>query len=278
MFPKRKMSPVLKWAGGKTQLLKEILSNAPEGYNRYFEPFVGSGAVLLALQPQSVLINDTNEQLINLYRQLKDNLSAIKATINTLDGMPCDKEFYYSVRERYNRKIEVHSLDAECAALMVWINKHCFNGLYRVNSKGLFNVPYNNRSTGKSIDEFNLDNISEYLQSSDVEICCKDFEQACSDVSSGDFVYFDSPYIPESETANFTSYTGGGFTSRDHERLAALFRELDGRGAKVMLSNNDVPLVYDLYDGYNIRSMDVKRMINCDASRRKGKEVLVTNY
>lgn len=274
----RSMSPVLKWAGGKTQLLDPILAAVPEKYNRYFEPFVGGGAVFLALAPRQAFINDSNEQLINLYRQLKSNPAEIAEVINKLDAVTCNKEFYYSIRELYNEKISAHILDTECAALMIWINKHCFNGLYRVNSKGLFNVPYNNKVSGKSINAANIAAIGRYLQKADVTITCQDFEAACRDVTAADFVYFDSPYVPVSETAYFTDYTKDGFSFAEHKRLAEFFKHLDKIGAKLMLSNNDVPLVHELYKGYNIQSLNVKRMINRNASKRVGKEVIVTNY
>lgn len=274
----RQMSPVLKWAGGKTQLLDPIMAKMPKTYNKYYEPFIGGGAVWLAVMPEHAVINDINEQLINLYRQMKENAETVIAYVNELDSVSCDKDFYYNIRERYNAKIASCTLDAECAALMIWINKHCFNGLYRVNGKGLFNVPYNNKANGRSIDESNLSAIAEYLQHADIVIACRDFEDVCKDVCAGDFVYFDSPYIPVSDTADFTDYTKGGFTLDDHKRLSLLFHRLDGIGAKVMLSNNDVPLVYELYNGYMIQSLDVKRMINRNASKRTGKEVIVTNY
>ncbi|WP_337527578.1 DNA adenine methylase [Anaerotignum faecicola] len=273
-----KMSPFLKWAGGKTQLLEPIAARIPETYNRYFEPFIGGGAVFLSLAPSQAFINDINRQLINLYRQIKENPDAVIKIVNTLDAKPCNKEFYYTIREHFNKKISSNSFDAECAAFMIWLNKHCYNGLYRVNKKGLFNVPYNNKVNGKSIDENNLRTISSYLQKSDVTINCLDFEAFCQDVRSGDFVYFDSPYIPESATANFTSYTTNGFSFTDHERLAALFKYLDKIGAKLLLSNNDVPFVHHLYSGYHIQPLDVKRMINRNGAKRTGKEVLVTNY
>lgn len=274
----RRMSPVLKWAGGKTQLLEPITARMPKAYNCYYEPFIGGGAVFLTVSPDKAVINDINEQLVNLYRQLKSNVTSVISAIRELDSATCDKEFYYHVRQRYNSKITSNDFDAECAALMIWLNKHCFNGLYRVNGKGLFNVPYNNRVNGKSIDEDNLTAISEYLQKADVTITCLDFEEVCKNVCADDFVYFDSPYVPVSETADFTDYTKGGFSLEDHKRLAALFRRLDSVGAKVMLSNNDVPLVHELYDGYNIQSLSVKRMINRNASKRTGQEVLITNY
>ncbi len=274
----KKMSPALKWAGGKTQLLEHIAENMPAEYNNYYEPFIGGAAVLFAISPKRAFINDVNEQLISLYTQLKDNVESVISKVNEMDAVPCTKELYYSIREQYNTKISNHILDAECAALMIWINKHCFNGLYRVNSKGLFNVPYNNKKSGKSIDENNIRAISEYLRSADIRITCLDFEKACDGVTYGDFVYFDSPYVPESVTASFTDYTTDGFALADHERLAELFKRLDGIGAKVMLSNNDVTLVRTLYDGYNIQSLNVKRMINSKAGKRTGREVLITNY
>ncbi len=274
----RSMSPVLKWAGGKTQLLENIINNMPKEYNRYYEPFVGGGAVFLAVSPKEAVLNDINVQLINLYQQLRSNHTEMLKELEELDSQECNKDFYYEVRNKYNKKIEKNELDAECASLMVWLNKHCFNGLYRVNGKGLFNVPYNNRVGGKSADDNNVIAISNYLNENNIKITCMDFEKVCESVCEGDFVYFDSPYIPESETADFTDYTKEGFSLDDHKRLAELFKKLDASGAKLMLSNNDVPLVHSLYNGFNIRSLDVKRMINRNASKRRGKEVLVTNY
>lgn len=272
------MRPVLKWAGGKTQLLDAISARMPTVYNDYYEPFIGGGSVLLFLRPEKAYINDTNEQLINLYIQIRDNAESVIEVVTELDSSSCDKEMYYRIRERYNTKITSNELDFECAALMIWINKHCFNGLYRVNGKGTFNVPYNNRIAGNSIDDVNLMRISEYLRGAEVQISCSDFEDACKNVKENDFVYFDSPYVPQSETADFTDYTKDGFSLRDHERLADLFRRLDRIGAKVMLSNNDVQLVHELYSGYEIQHLDVRRMINSNASHRKGREVLITNY
>lgn len=273
-----KITPALKWAGGKTQLLGAIRENLPEKYAAYFEPFVGGAAVLLDLQPQKAVINDMNGQLINLYIQLKDAADDVIQEVKKLDTTPCTREIYYATRERYNKKITEHTMDAEAAALLIWLNKHCFNGLYRVNRQGLFNVPYNNRVNGKSIDEANIKAIGEYLRDANVTITCKDFEAACESVGPGDFVYFDSPYVPESETADFTAYYKDGFSLADHERLCALFKRLDQIGAKVMLSNNDVPLVRQLYAGYSIKGLSVKRLINRVASKRTGKEVLITNY
>ena len=216
--------------------------------------------------------------MLNVYWHLKADAEAVISILRDLDSVECDKEHYLEMRAEYNKKIAAHILDAECAALTIWINKHCFNGLYRVNSKGLFNVPYNNKVGGVSMSEENLRGIGLYLSSGDIEIREGDFETACADVQSGDFVYFDSPYIPVSETANFTDYTKDGFGYEDHCRLAELFKRLDTAGVKVMLSNNNVDLVYKLYDGFKIEGVDVKRAINRDALKRVGKEVIITNY
>ena len=271
------MRPLLKWAGGKTQLIGRIKIRLPKAYRNYYEPFVGSGATLLSIAPNRAHINDINKQLTNLYKQLQDSPEAVISKVKELDSTPSTKELYLALREEYNSKISQGALDAECAALMIWLNKHCFNGLYRVNGKGLFNVPYNNKTGGKSIDEDNARKVAQYLKES-ATLTCLDFEEACKGVEEGDFVYFDSPYIPESATASFTDYAAKGFTREDHERLAALFRRLDAKGAKLMLSNNDVPLAQSLYAGYHIQSFEVKRMINRNANKRNGREIIVTNY
>ena len=272
------MTPFVKWAGGKKQLLDKLREKAPKKYERYYEPFVGGGAFLFDIRPNVATIGDINEQLINVYLQLKKDAKKIIRLINELDRVPCTKEFYLETRDKYNEKIRNGELDEECAALMIYINKHCFNGLYRVNTKGLFNVPYNNREGGKSIDEVNLMNIGYFLNHHSIDIRCEDFESVCQDVKKGDFVYFDSPYLPINVTSSFVDYTKNGFSLEEHERLARLFRELDRRGALLMLSNNDVPMVYDLYEGFHIENVDVRRNINSNATKRQGKEVIVTNY
>jgi len=273
-----KTDPFVKWAGGKKQLLDRLKPRMPAIYEKYYEPFIGGGALFLSLQSEKAVINDTNEQLINIYRQLKLDADAVIYAVDKLDAKPCDIERYKATCKVYNTKIQAHELDAECAALTIWINKHCFNGLYRVNSKGCFNVPYNNKANGVSIDATNLRNIGLYLRTKNVEIRQGDFEAACFDVQPEDFVYFDSPYLPISETANFTNYTKEGFSLQDHKRLAALYIRLSKQGVKVMLSNNNVPLVYELYSDFTIEQVDVRRAINKDASKRSGKEVIITNY
>ena len=272
------MGPFVKWAGGKTQLLDALRDNMPESFNTYYEPFVGAGAFLLSLTPDIAIINDINEELINVYLKLKDNTQELIDLIESFDKEICNKEYYLAKRDCYNQKITHHILDIETAALMIWLNKHCFNGLYRVNSKGLFNVPYNNRKAGSSIDPNNLKAIGEYLNKAKVKILAGDFAKACESAKKDDFVYFDFPYIPQSDTANFTDYTKTGFSYEEHLRLSVLFKELSAKGVKLMLSNNDVPLVHELYQGFNIKSLEVRRNINRNANNRKGQEVIITNY
>ena len=272
------VSPFVKWAGGKRQLLPQIKEKMPEKYNNYFEPFVGGGAVLFELLPSNALINDINRALINAYRQICDAPEAFINAVNKLDTEMWEdgKKYYYSLREHYNDKLMKAEYDVELAALFVFINKHCFNGLYRVNGKGLFNVPYNN-SRSTSIDEKAIMDISKYLRG--VTIIDGDFEEACQEAKSGDFVFIDSPYAPLNPTS-FESYTKEGFDIESHSRLANLYDELTARGCYCMLTNHNTELINTLYSnkGYRIDVLSVKRMINSDASNRVGEEVIIRNY
>ena len=270
------IAPIVKWAGGKRQLLDRLLERIPKEYNNYFEPFIGGGAFLFGLQPGAATINDINKELINLYTTIKDSPAQFLALLDEIDNVNCDKDFYYSQREKYNQKLINKEEDPELAALFVWLNKHCFNGLYRVNQKGLFNVPYNNKKgISESADKENIYGISEYLKT--VNIMCGDFEKSVETAEPGDFIYFDSPYAPINPTS-FVDYTATGFSEEDHIRLSETFKRLAKSGCYCMLSNHDVPLIRELYNDYNIESVDVKRMINSDASNRTGTEVIIRNY
>lgn len=272
------VAPFVKWAGGKRQLLSQIKERMPEKYNRYFEPFVGGGAVIFELLPANALINDINKALINAYKQICIAPQTFLKVVKKIDMEMWEdgKGYYYSLREHYNDKLMKAEYDVELAALFVFINKHCFNGLYRVNGKGLFNVPYNN-SRRASVDENIIIEISEYLQG--VKIIDGDFEDACKDAGKGDFVFIDSPYAPLNPTS-FESYTKEGFDVESHERLAKLFDELTARGCYCMLTNHNTDLINELYGnkGYKIDVVSVKRMINSDASNRVGEEVIIYNY
>lgn len=272
------IAPFVKWAGGKRQLLSQIKERMPEKYNNYFEPFVGGGAVAFELLPEKALINDINKALINAYKQICDAPDAFLKTVNNLDAEMWEdgKKYYYSLRKHYNDKLMKAEYDVELAALFVFINKHCFNGLYRVNGKGLFNVPYNN-SRRVSVDEGAIRDISKYLQG--ITIIDGDFEEACKGAKKGDFIFIDSPYAPLNPTS-FESYTKEGFDIESHRRLARLYDELTERGCYCMLTNHNTELINGLYGnkGYTIDVVSVKRMINSDASNRVGEEVIICNY
>lgn len=275
---KAAITPFVKWAGGKRQLIPQIRERMPEKYNNYYEPFVGGGAVTFELLPEKALINDINRSLVNAYRQICNEPEAFLQAIHRLDTEMWEdgKSYYYSLRKLYNDKLMKEEYDIELAALFVFINKHCFNGLYRVNGKGLFNVPYNN-SRNASVDADMIMEISKYLK--DVTILEGDFEDACANARKGDFVFIDSPYAPLNPTS-FESYTKEGFDIESHKRLAKLFDDLTARGCYCMLTNHNTELIHDLYSnkGYKIDVVSVKRMINSDASKRVGEEVIICNY
>jgi len=274
-----KVTPFVKWAGGKRQLIPEIRSRLPKKFNNYYEPFIGGGAVLFELMPSNAHINDINRALINAYNYVKKEPESLIEAVNRIDSGIYDdgKEYYYQQREHYNDKLMRDEMDVELAALFIYINKHCFNGLYRVNGKGLFNVPFNGKKKGDSIVEEHIRKTSEFLKN--VNITEGDFEQACIGAKKGDFIFFDSPYAPLNPTS-FEAYTKEGFDKESHERLADLFDKLTKKGCYVMLTNHNTKFINDLYGrkGYNIDVVDVKRMINSDASNRVGEEVIICNY
>ena len=272
------LKPFLKWAGGKRQLLGEILERIPHTFENYIEPFLGGGAVLFALQPKRALINDINAPLIHTYKTIVCDPQQFIVKIKELDSRIAEggKEYYYLIRDLYNSKLMREEFDLELAALFVFLNKHCFNGLYRVNAKGLFNVPYNN-SKKSSIDEEVILEVSEYLKA--LTICLGDFEDACKDAKEGDFIFLDSPYAPLNPSS-FESYTKEGFDMDSHIRLAKLFDDLTKRGCFCMLTNHNTEFINDLYGnkGYKMDVVSVKRMINSDASKRTGEEIIICNY
>jgi DNA adenine methylase len=268
--------PFVKWVGGKRQLLDRIITRLPENIGHYYEPFLGGGAVFLELGFPNSTINDINEALINTYKQIRDFPNEVMAVLSELDGKIAveGKDFYYSTREQFNKKLLESSFDVEMAGLFIFINKHCFNGLYRVNGKGLFNVPYNN-STRCSFNRNHILEASQALKGA--EILCGDFERVCDGCMEGDFVFFDSPYVPLNVTS-FENYTKEGFSKENHIRLANLYKKLSSKRVRCMLTNHNAPLVNELYKDFKIEVVDVKRFINSDASNRVGQEVIITNY
>ncbi len=268
-------APFVKWAGGKRQLLEHLSVRMPKEYTDYYEPFVGGGALLFHQKPSWAFINDINRELIHTYTEIRDHVGPLSVLLSSMDQVTCTKEFYYEMRGRYNDKLKTKDYDTEMAALFIYLNKHCFNGLYRVNRKGQFNVPWNQKEQVRSVDVENIKNISYYLKS--VTITCQDFEVSLETAKKGDFIYFDSPYAPLNPTS-FDSYTKEGFTEEEHRRLAKVFRELSERGCYCMLTNHNTELIQELYQDYLQEEVDVRRAINSDPRKRVGKEVIIRNY
>lgn len=272
------LQPFTKWTGGKRQLLGELRSYMPETYGRYFEPFVGGGALFFDLAPEKAVINDFNEELINAYRQIKNNpAELINLLIKHKENN--SKDYYLELRSVDRDGRISRMTGVERAARILYMLRVDFNGLYRVNSKNQFNVPYGRYKNPKIVDVDLLYQISEYLNENDIEILQTDFAEAVKDAQTGDFVYFDPPYIPLNETSSFTSYTHEGFSYEEQIRLRNTFKELTERGVYAMLSNSSSPLVEELYKDFNIYFVEAQRTNGAKSSSRgKISEIIVTNY
>ena len=266
--------PIVKWVGGKRQLMFELLKNMPKSYNRYFEPFIGGGALFFELQPDNAYIADMNEELINLYQVVRDNVDELVADLQKHD---ISKEYFMEIRNIDRTEEYKNWSNIQKASRFIYLNRTCFNGMYRVNSKGEFNVPFGHYKNPRIVDEKNLINCSNLLQRT--EIRHSDFSEILTKVQEGDFVYFDPPYVPLNETSSFTSYTKDGFDIDMQFKLRDVCDELDSRGVNFLLSNSDTKLVNDLYENYNIKKVFASRQINANADGRgKITEVLVRNY
>ncbi|QUY65682.1 DNA adenine methylase [Helcococcus kunzii] len=272
------IKPFTKWVGGKRQLLNEIVKLMPHSYNTYHEPFVGGGALFFYLQPKNAVINDMNSDLILSYRAIKDDLNNLIEELE-YHKQHNSKEYFLDLRS-YDRDERINSLsNTQKAARIMYMLRVCFNGMYRVNSKNQFNVPYGRYKNPKIVDKVLLKNISDYLNSSNILILNEDFEVSIKECKAGDFVYFDPPYIPISETSSFTSYTNEGFSYEDQVRLRNIFSELTRKNVYCMLSNSNSPKTLELYEQFNIHQVKAKRSINSISSKRgEISEVIITNY
>ena len=276
------IKPYLKWAGGKRQLLAEIKRHLPKDINNYtyYEPFIGAGAVFFDLQPNKAVINDFNEQLILTYIAIKENVEVlIELLIKHKESN--SEEYYYEIRnmDRYQDKFEKLTY-IEKAARLIFLNKTCFNGLYRVNSQGFFNVPYGKFKNPAICEDIVLRQISNYLNSGDIEILTGDFEIAVQNADENSFVYFDPPYHSPDKN-NFTGYQANGFEEEQQERLRNVMIKMTNRGVKCLLSNADTEYIRELYayGFFEIISVQAKRLINSDAAGRGNvKEVLIKNW
>jgi DNA adenine methylase len=276
----KKAKPFLKWVGGKGQLLEQFESLLPKKYNTYFEPFIGGGAVFFSINPQKAHINDINETLVNTYSHIKNDIEKLIKSLKKLEkefiskDTDSRKDFYYSLREKYN---SLPADDFKKSLYFLFFNKTAFNGVYRENSKGGFNVPMGSYKNPKIVDEENLRAVSSAL--SKTKITSGSFYDAVKNAKAGDFVYFDPPYHPLSETSSFTSYSKDSFSKADQIKLRDLFVELDKKGVYVMLSNSSTPFIQEIYSGYTQIPVFANRMINSKADKRgKILEVVIINY
>ncbi len=274
-----KGKPFVKWAGGKRQILDKLKKHVPDDFDTYYEPFIGGGALLFELSPKKAVINDSNEELMNVYRCLcdEDKFKKMCSVLNHYEKEHSE-EFYYEIRNK-DRSISSYNRlsDYTKAARTIYLNKACFNGLYRVNSKNQFNVPFGKKTKVNTYEGSNLITVSNYLTINDITIMCVDFEEALKNAKKGDFVYFDPPY--DSDTSTFNSYTEDGFGKEEQVRLARVYKELADRGVYVMLSNHNTSLVKELYKDYNIDVIEAKRNINSNGKKRGYvEEVIITNY
>ena len=275
--------PFLKWAGGKRQLLPEIVKYVPKRISKhtYYEPFIGGGALLFQLQPPKAVINDSNKELINCYKVIKDSLDELMEELSK-DKYSNSETSYYEMRDLDRSMKKYASLsEVEKAARIIYLNKTCYNGLFRVNSQGQFNVPFGRYKNPNFLDDAVLRAVNKYLNSNNITLLNQDFEEAVKDAKRGDFVYFDPPYDPVSETASFTGYDVNGFNRDQQKRLKKVFDDLNKRGCKVILSNSCTDFILDLYKDYQDTIIKVRatRSINSNALKRgRVEEVLVLNY
>lgn len=264
----KELKPVLKWAGGKRQLIDHILKKFPKYYNKFIEPFIGGGALFFYLNKKNSIISDINEELINLYKQISKNprkiISRTKKYKNTKDDF-------------YNTRKSVPSNDLDRACRTIYLNKTCFNGLYRVNKKGEFNVPYGNYKNVSFFDEKNLIKISKLLKQTKIihgsyETILKKYAR------KNDLIFLDPPYLPISKYSDFKRYNKEQFYLEDHKKLANLYAELDEKGCYLILTNSNSDEIINLYKNYKIDVHNTKRNINSIGNQRVGKDIIVTNF
>ena len=270
------MKPFLKWAGGKRQLLNKIVPLLPD-FTDYHEPFLGGGSLYFHLQPTYSILSDLNEELINCYQNVQCNVENV---IDVLDNWENTHETFEKVRGMDRDADWSLVKDDVKAARFIFLNRTCYNGLYRVNRNGQFNVPYGKYKTRKPVNYELLRNCSERLSLEPTIVQCNNYKGRLFDMlDENSFVYFDPPYLPLSDTSNFTSYTQFPFGQKEHTELALYVKRLTERGVKCMVSNCDHPFIRNLYKDFNIHTVEAKRNINCVASKRKPiTELIITNY
>jgi DNA adenine methylase len=272
--------PFLKWAGGKSRIAREIASFFPAEFNKYYEPFLGSGAIYFVISPQEGLLNDLNRYLIGTYEIIRDrpddlinHLGKIDKSYHSLPSLDDKSKYYYKVRERYNN---IHSMTIEKAALFIFLNKAGYNGMYRENSKGDYNIPFGKHDKCLICDTENILEVSKNL--ADIKFTSGDYKNALKNARKGDLVYLDPPYIPVSKTSNFTQYQKEGFGYDEHIKLRDIALELHKKGCYVVISNSSCRESLELYKSnvFNIHNIKVTRLIHF--SKKVVPEIVVTNY
>lgn len=271
------VSPFVKWVGGKRQLIDVIEPLLPKKITTYCEPFVGGGAVLFFLQPKKAIINDKNADLMIVYEVIKDQVEDL---ISDLRKHENTQEYFYALRDiDRDKKVYNGLTKLEKASRLIYLNKTCYNGLFRVNQAGEFNAPFGNYKNPNIVNEPTLRAVSKFLQNNDIKIMSTDFEEVLSKLNKGTFVYLDPPYDPMSDTSSFTGYNKGGFDKDEQIRLKESCDRLTKKGIKFMLSNSATDFIKDLYKEYEIKIVKAKRLINADSSKRgEIEEVIIRNY
>jgi len=278
MMKKNKLvAPVVKWVGGKRQIIDQIKKYVPKAFSTYFEPFLGGGAVLFELQPRKAVVNDISNELINIYQVIQNSVDEL---IEDLKKHQNEEDYFYEIRRQDRDRMKYEKLSpVERASRIIYLNKTCYNGLFRVNKAGEFNTPFGNYKKPNIVNENTLRAVSLYFNRANITFTCQDFEYALQGARKGAFVYLDPPYDPVSDTASFTGYDKGGFDRDEQIRLKKACDKLNNKGVKFLLSNSATDFIKDLYHNYRIEVIQAKRAINSKADRRGViDEVLVMNY
>lgn len=271
------VGPVVKWVGGKRQLLDQIVPLLPKRFSSYCEPFLGGGAVLFYIQPSKAIVNDLNADLITVYEVIRDHVEDLIESLNRHENT---STYFYAIRDIDRDKKAYEAMTKiEIASRLIYLNKTCFNGLFRVNSSGEFNSPFGYYKNPNIVNEPVLRAVSKYFNANNVTLYCKDFAEVLRLVTKGSFVYLDPPYDPVSDTASFTGYNKGGFDRNEQIRLKQCCDDLTQRGIKFLLSNSATDFIKELYQDYSITIVKAKRAINANGSKRGSiEEVLIRNY
>lgn len=270
--------PFLKWVGGKRQLIPEIKKFLPKGISNctYYEPFIGGGALFFELQPKCAIINDYNEELINVYKVIRDHPNEL---IEDLKKHKNTAEYFYEIRALDRQPLFNNLTNIERASRIIYLNKTCYNGLYRVNNAGEFNSPFGKYKNPNIINEPVIRAVSKYLNSANIQIFNKDYQEILKEIPANSFVYLDPPYHPISESSNFTGYIQGGWNENNQIRLRDVCDDLTKRGIRFLLSNSASDFIREIYSEYNINIVQANRAVNSDASKRgQINEFLINNY